>query len=150
MRSVGTLIRYDGEVLGFVTATRVRYTAALERRAEDDPRRGRWLRRFVFAMGLYAIDVARGSLPAPYDDARAEHFARTFLIDDDVFRGCADRPDVQLADRFGVPVAQIALKRLDLAAEPQPAGSLLSRRPPARARHRSRAEGDHPAQSRTT
>jgi hypothetical protein len=120
MRSVGTLIRYDGEVLGFVTATRVRYTAALERRAELEPRRARWLRRFVFAMGLYAIDVARGLLPSPYDDARAQYFARTFLIDDDAFRRFAERPDVELADRFGVPVPQIALKRRDLADEPAP------------------------------
>ena len=117
MRSVGTLIRYDGEVLGFVTATRVRYTKVLERRAELEPLRARWLRRFIFAMGLYAIDVARGELPAPYDDARAQYFARTFLIDDDAFLGCADRPDVELADRFGVPVPQIALKRVDLGLE---------------------------------
>jgi hypothetical protein len=122
MRSVGTLIRYDGEVLGFVTATRVRYTAALERRAQVEPLRARWLRRFVFAMGLYAIDVARGRLPAPYDDARAQYFARTFLIDDDAFESCADRPDVELADRFGVPVAQIALKRRDLADRRVPVG----------------------------
>jgi hypothetical protein len=117
MRSVGTLIRYDGEVLGFVTATRVRYTAALERRAQVEPLRARWLRRFVFAMGLYAIDVARGRLPAPYDDARAQYFARTFLIDDHAFESCADRPDVELADRFGVPIAEIAQKRRDVAAE---------------------------------
>jgi hypothetical protein len=141
MRSAGTLIRYDGEVLGFATATRVRYTAALERRAEAEPLRARWLRRFIFAMGLYAIDVARASLAAPYDDARAEHFARTFLIDDEVFRGCADRADVQLAGRFGVPVAQIALKRLDLAAEPPPGGS---------PRSRAAATAMRRAQSRTT
>ena len=122
MRSVGTLIRYDGEVLGFVTATRVRYTAALERRAQLEPLRARWLKRFVFAMGLYAIDVARGLLPAPYDDARAQFFARTFLIDDDAFLSCAERTDVELADRFGVPVAQIALKRRDLADRRVPVG----------------------------
>lgn len=121
MRSVGTLIRYDGEVLAFVAATHVRYTAALERRAELEPLRARWLKRFVFAMGLYAIDVAHGRLPAPYDDERAQYFARTFLIDDDVFRACAGHPDVTLADRFGVPVAQIARKRNDLALEPAPA-----------------------------
>src|SRR5918998_1846760 len=121
MRSVGTLIRYDGEVLGFVTATRVRYTAALERRAELEPLRARWLKRFVFAMGLYAIEVAAGRLPAPYDDDRAQYFARTFLIDDDAFRHCAHHSDVELADRFGVPVAQIAQKRADLAVATEPA-----------------------------
>ena len=118
MRSAGTLIRYDGEVLGFATATRVRYTAALERRAELEPLNTRWLRRFVFAMGLYAIEVGHGRLPSPYDDDRAQYFARTFLIDDDAFRRCAERSDVELADRFGVPLAQIVLKRLDLAGEP--------------------------------
>ena len=124
MRSVGTLVRYDDEVLAFVTATRVRYTAALERRAELEPGRARWLRRFVFAMGLYAMDVAQRRLPAPYDDSRAQFFARTFLIDDDAFRNCAHLPDLELADRFGVPVAQIAHKREDVgvprAATPAP------------------------------
>ena len=115
MRSAGTLIQYDGEVLGLAAWTRVRYTPALERREALEPLRTRWLKRFVFAMGLYAIDVAHGRLPAPYDDARAQYFARTFLIDDDAFRRVADRSDVELADRFGVPAAQIALKRRDLA-----------------------------------
>ena len=117
MQSVGTLIRYDGEVLGFVTATRVRYTAALERRAALEPLRARWLKRFIFAMGLYAIDVTRGRLPSPYDDDRAQFFARTFLVDDDAFRCCEHHSDLELADRFGVPVAQIARKRHDLDAE---------------------------------
>jgi hypothetical protein len=116
MQSVGTLIRYDGEVLGFVTATHVRYTAALERRAELEPLRARWLKRFVFAMGLYAIDVIRGRLPSPYDDDRAQYFARTFLVDDDAFRRCEHHSDAELANRFGVPVAEIARKRHDLDA----------------------------------
>ena len=114
MRSAGTLIHYDGEVLGLAAGTRVRYTAALERREALEPLRTRWLKRFVFAMGLYAIDVAHGRLPAPYDDSRAQFFARTFLIDDDAFRLVAHCSDVELADRFGVPAAQIALKRRDL------------------------------------
>jgi hypothetical protein len=128
MRSAGTLIHYDGEVLGLAAGTRVRYTPALERREALEPLRTRWLKRFVFAMGLYAIDVARGRLPAPYDDARAQYFARTFLIDDDAFRRVADCSDVELADRFGVPAAQIALKRRDLAGAredpaPRPTGT---------------------------
>ena len=120
MRSAGTLIHYDGEVLGLAAGTRVRYTPALERREALEPLRTRWLKRFVFAMGLYAIDVAHGRLPAPYDDARAQYFARTFLIDDDAFRRVSGCSDIELADRFGVPVAQIALKRRDLAGEGAP------------------------------
>jgi hypothetical protein len=79
MRSAGTLIHYHGEVLGLVSGTCVRYTEALERREELQPLRTRWLKRFVFAMSLYAIEVAHGRLPAPYDDARAQYFARKRL-----------------------------------------------------------------------
>ena len=117
LRSAGTLIHYDGEVLGLVSGTCVRYTEALERREELEPLRTRWLKRFVFAMGLYAIEVAHGRLPAPYDDARAQYFARTFLIDDDAFARVTDCGDVALADLFGVPTAQIALKRGDIDHE---------------------------------
>jgi len=120
MRSAGTLIHYDGEVLGLAAGTRVRYTPALERREALEPLRTRWLKRFVYAMGLYAIDVAHGRLAAPYDDARAQYFARTFLIDDDAFRRVESCSDIELADRFGVPVAQIELKRRDLAGERAP------------------------------
>jgi len=134
------LISYDGEVLGFVTATSVRYTAALERRTALEPLRARWLKRFVFAMGLYAIDVARGVLPAPYDDARAQYFARTFLIEDDAFRRCAHHSDVELADRFGVPVDQIAAKRADVAAPPAAGdGSAGTRAEPVSRRRRREA-----------
>jgi hypothetical protein len=117
MRSAGTLLHYEGEVLGFVSGACVRYTEALERREELEPLRTRWLKRFVFAMGLYAIEVARGRLPAPYDDARAQYFARAFLIDDDAFARVRDCADVELADLFGVPTAQIALKRRDTDRE---------------------------------
>src|SRR5215211_1842959 len=129
MRSAGTLIHYDGEVLGLAAGTRVRYTPALERREALEPLRTRWLKRFVFAMGLYAIDVAHGRLPAPYDDERAQYFARTFLIDDDAFRRVERCADIEIADRFGVPVAQIALKRRDLEGEPAGTPSAPSRAP---------------------
>jgi hypothetical protein len=122
LKSIGTLLRYDGEVVGFARPVRIGYTAALERLAREQPLRARALRRFVFAMGLYAIEVSSGRLPGPYEDARAEYFARTFLIDDEAFRRTSTRSDRELAERFGVPGEQIARKRRDVAGEQELAG----------------------------
>ena len=71
-------------------------------------------------MGVYAVEVSRGHLPEPYEDAPAEYFARRFLIDDDAFDRCEACSDAQLASHFGVPPKQIALKRRDLTGESDP------------------------------
>jgi hypothetical protein len=70
--------------------------------------------RMVALMCLYARDVASGDLPGPFDQARAELFARCVLIDDDEFARLAGLPDPALARHFRVPVEHFAAKRLDL------------------------------------
>jgi hypothetical protein len=101
-----TLIRLNGDIVATASSLRVHLTRALPTPQE----------RFVHAMGMYARDVLTGELPGPYSDQEAEAYARGFLIDDATFRAHAGDTDEQLADRFTVPLEQIALKRLDHVA----------------------------------
>lgn len=110
-----TLIHYGGEIVATASPLRVHYTPPLDDRPNEDP-----LRRFVHAMAMYARDIAAGELRGPYRDQDAELFARTFLIADDDFAAHAGESDEQLAERFGVPLEQVAHKRRDPPAAPFP------------------------------
>ncbi len=62
-------------------------------------------------MGAYSHLLDTGELPGPYRDEHAELFARCALVDEAEFERLIDRPDGELAEHFGVPVAQVGLKR---------------------------------------
>jgi hypothetical protein len=72
------------------------------------------VRRFVAAMAAYAQDIARGEQPGPYSDASAEFHARLRLIPEGDLAVCWHAPDPWLAARYGVPLTQIAARRVDL------------------------------------
>ena len=95
------MIHYRGELAGFAGATRASLVEGLARLAQDDP-----ARRFVLAMAACASAIANGNVPGPYTDTDAERHARTFLIS-----GPLDGPDEELAERYGIPVDQIAAAR---------------------------------------
>jgi hypothetical protein len=71
-------------------------------------------RRFAQAMLLYGAAVLAGEVDERYTDARAELFARTLLIPDEEFDAGHLDHDYRLAQRFNVPLEQVALKRNDL------------------------------------
>ncbi len=75
------------------------------------------LRRFVSAMALFALEIDAGQLPGPYSDAIAKLYARCILIPDDEFIDYLLCPEHRVAELFNVPLEQIRLKRLDIAAE---------------------------------
>lgn len=107
-------VRYRGRLVAAASAQRVYLAPDIARLEPGDPRL-----RFAAALCLYARDVETGAVPAPYDDAAAEFYARCILIADDDFARRQHEPDTNLAERFRVPLEQIAAKRLDLPAEPQ-------------------------------
>ncbi len=100
------------QVVGTVGATRVWLAPAI-----DDLPRGHPLRRFVAAMCMYAHDVRHGLVPGPYTDRRAEIYARCLLLPDSAVVAAATLTDVELADRFEVPLEQARAKRAELPGQ---------------------------------
>ena len=70
--------------------------------------------RFVAAMCLYSRDVDTGEIPEPYRSEEAEFYARCVLLPDEEFEPYLNELDDQLAQRFRVPVEQVAAKRADI------------------------------------
>jgi len=106
-----SLVSYQGEIVAVAGATRAHLLLEVEERHDDDP-----VVRFVLAMCLYAGRLKGAEPSVPYDDERAEYFARALLMDDDEFRHLdANRFDDQLlAGHFNVPIEQVEAKRQDL------------------------------------
>lgn len=105
-------LHYNARAVAVVADGRVHFLPALTVYEEDHP-----LRRFVAAMTLYLLDIDEGLLPAPPDLELARLYARAALIDEDAFRRVADDSDVALAERFNVPLDQIAERRIDLVLD---------------------------------
>lgn len=102
------LITYEGEPVAVVRAGRAYLTLAAEH--------GDWaVRAFVLAMAACALDPARIADGDPFDQAEAEFIARWLLMPNAQFARLARLPDSRLADLFGVPIAEVARKRVDLA-----------------------------------
>ena len=74
-------------------------------------------RLFVSVMCFHAREVITGRAPAPYTDLDAELAARRALIHDEDFCACWQSDDATLAERYVVPLDQVAAKRVDLQRE---------------------------------
>ena len=110
-----TLITYRRRPVAMAGPDRFYLAPHIDQLAAGDP-----LKRFVCFLVLYARDVQTGQLPGEprhYLPRRAERYAREALIPALEFAANADRPDPELADRFGVPIEQIARRREDLAEQ---------------------------------
>ena len=70
-------------------------------------------KRLVLFMTAYARDIITGHLDGPFTSQRAELYARIALMPALQFTRLADRSDDNLADHFGAPVEQVALRRHD-------------------------------------
>lgn len=110
-RGMTTLVSYGGRIAAFCGPNRVNLAPWLQVRERGDPEL-----RVVSMMCLYSREVREGRTERAYEDADAELFARCALIDDAEFEALAEGDDADLAERFAVPVEQIAGKRGDLRA----------------------------------
>jgi hypothetical protein len=70
--------------------------------------------RFACALCLHAFEVTTGLEQGPFEQERAERFARELLMPAHEFLDMADESDAGLAERFGVPVEQVPARRLEL------------------------------------
>lgn len=109
------VIDCQGRPAAVVTGAGVELAAQIAVLEADHP-----IRRWVACKAFFAGDVLAGRLHGPYNDRRAEHFARCVLIDDDhlaaVLAADPDISDAALAEHFAVPIEQLAEKRLDINA----------------------------------
>jgi hypothetical protein len=107
------LILYRGWPLAVVEPDRVHMHPALEALAEGDESHP--LVRLACALALYAFEIHVGLIDGPFDQARAERYARELLMPADDFMPLAGLTDSELAALFGVPVEQVRARRLELA-----------------------------------
>lgn len=70
--------------------------------------------RFAYALALRAFEVSTGLEEGPVDQGRAERFARMLLMPGEEFVAVAGESDAELAERFGVPIEQVPLRRAEL------------------------------------
>ena len=103
-------ISYRGELVALATRDRVYLAPGVSELPRGHPRL-----RFVAALCLYGRDVDGGEVPGPYDEGEAELYARCVLMPDEEFKPHMHEIDVQVAERFRVPVEQVAAKRCDVA-----------------------------------
>ena len=104
------LISYRGEPAAVVVNGDLTvFAPELEARGWDDP-----VFRFVAAMCRLAMEIELGLENGPYDDERAEGYAREALMPTDCFAALAALPDAYLATCFGVPPEQVPARRAEL------------------------------------
>lgn len=106
------LIRYDRWPVALAGTDSVVLHPALLDLAEREE--GHPLVRFVCAMVLHAFEVDTGLEARPFDQRRAERFARELLMPAELFLSLAEETDAELAERFGVPVEQVPERRREL------------------------------------
>ena len=139
-----TLISYRGRAVAIAGRERFYLAPQIAQRPDGDP-----LKTFVCYLALYARDVLCGRLgdePSRYLPDRAERYARECLLAPRAFLAHAHRTDAELAERFNVPLEQIAARRAELAADRR--GRSRARRPrcePAAGRDSDRAMSPPPA-----
>jgi hypothetical protein len=105
-------ILYRDWPIALAGADAVRFHPALLELAELD--KSHPLVRFACALCLHAFEVATGLEEGPFDQVRAERFARELLMPAEPFLGCACESGVELGARFGVPLEQVATRRREL------------------------------------
>src|SRR4051794_41986367 len=111
-----TLITYQRQLVAIAGADRFYLAPAIDELPDGDS-----LKTFVCFLTLYARDVRTGALPGDpcrYLPRRGERYARAALMPAREFLAAACRSDHELAERFRVPLEQIARRREELGAGP--------------------------------
>jgi hypothetical protein len=103
-------ITYRGQAVALVVHGDLAvFSHEVEGRGPNDP-----LSRFVAAMCRLAMELELGLATGPYDEGRAEGYARDALMPVDYFAALAALPDAYLAVCFGVPAEQVPARRAEL------------------------------------
>ena len=106
-------LHYRGRPVVFYADERVYFSPTVTVLEADHP-----IRRFVMVMSLYLFEVAWGRVDGPPSCAHARVFARAVLMPQAEFGPLEELSDACLAERFNVPLEEVAQYRLDLALVP--------------------------------
>jgi hypothetical protein len=119
-------IEYGGRVVAYALSDHVlllRPVAVLEL---DHP-----VRRFVSLLALVAREMHTDDLAEPYTAARARLYTRMLLMPEEDFTPAAARQaDVQLAERFNVPLDEVRARHADLGTRSPARSSTRAQRSP--------------------
>ena len=136
------LIFYCGWPLALAEPDRVHPHPAvgtLSERDESDP-----LVRFAFALALHAFEIDTGLVEGPFDQARAERYARDLLMPANDFAPLAEWPEVELAALLGCLWSRCGRGALSLPGRPPAPSRRDGRASRAHARARKKRRIDHP------
>lgn len=103
-------ISYGGQAAAMAGRERFWLVGELAELPAEDP-----VRVWVSWLCVYAREMLNGLQPGPWDQARAERFAREVLLPEEEFLALAHRPEQEIADTFGVPLEQVNARLLDVA-----------------------------------
>ncbi len=104
-------ITYDGHPVAMAGKDRFWLTHSIGLLPDGHP-----TKRMVLLMCAFARDVLAGEARGPYDDDRAERFAREALLPASDFLGGEDLADMDLASGFRVPLREVVIRREELHA----------------------------------
>jgi hypothetical protein len=110
------VVLYRGWPLALAQPDRVHLHPALDALAERDVSEP--LVRFACTLALHAFEIHSSLIQGPFDQARAERYARDLLMPADDFAPLAGSADADLAALFGVPVEQVETRRLERGLRP--------------------------------
>jgi hypothetical protein len=103
------ILRHEGRAGAWIGERRVSLADWVLELDDSDP-----VRRWMMSRAFFVLELQGGHIPGAFSEARADHFARCALMPDDEFAPLGEREDVAIAAHFGVPVAQVPAKRLDM------------------------------------
>jgi hypothetical protein len=104
-------IRHRGRVAAIVTGWDVVLSPHIAQLENDHPER-----RWVATLATFSALVDAGEIPGPWSDAAAGEFARGVLMPAVAFLPLLSEDDVDLAELFGAPLDQVAVRRDELLA----------------------------------
>lgn len=105
------LIHHQGKPAAWVANGRIELYPRIAVLEPEHPSR-----RWATCRAIFALEILSGRIRGPFDQARADHFARSALVPDAEFRSLAAASDAALAEHFNVLLEQVREKRLDLFA----------------------------------
>lgn len=103
------ILRHDGRAAAWIGGEQVTVADWVLRREPRDA-----VRRWILCRAFFVLELQGGRLDGVFSEQRADHFARSALMSDEEFVVVSALDDAAIGEHFGVPVEQVAEKRVDV------------------------------------